>query len=137
MAVATGRFCPLANAHVLRGKLPPQTVLVYTYFRNWRKDETCLRIHEWLSLWTRIEQGRHPSPSEAVVESQSVKSAAGVQQSVGFDGAKQIKGRKRFATVDTLGLVLRVFVTAARTPEREGAKQVLKRVKHKGKAVSR
>jgi transposase len=120
----------------LPGDFPPwQTV--YTYFRNWRKDETCLRIHERLSLWTRIEQGRHPSPSEAVVDSQSVKSAAGVHKSVGFDGAKQIKGRKRFATVDTLGLVLQVFVTAASTPEREGAKQVLKRVKHKGKAVSR
>ncbi len=48
-----------------------------------------------------------------------------VSQSVGFDAGKKIKGRKRFMTVDTLGLVLRVLVTAANVGEREGGKQVL------------
>jgi hypothetical protein len=56
---------------------------------------------------------------------------------VGFDSDKQIKGRKRFATVDTLGLVLPVFVSAASTPERAGAKQVLQRVQQQRKAVFR
>jgi len=42
-----------------------------------------------------------------------------VSQQVGFDSGKLIKGRKRFLSVDTLGLVLRVFVTAASVPERE------------------
>ena len=45
--------------------------------------------------------------------------------------------RKRFMTVDTLGLVLRVLVTAASVGEREGGKQVLKRVKHSQEQVSR
>jgi len=40
-------------------------------------------------------------------------------------------------SVDTLGLVLRVFVTAANVGEREGGKRVLKRVNQMGKAVSR
>jgi len=35
-----------------------------------------------------------------------------VAEAVGYDAAKQI-GRKRHLTVDTLGLVLRVFVSAA------------------------
>jgi len=48
-----------------------------------------------------------------------------------------IYGRKRFLSVDTLGLVLRVFVTAANVGEREGGKRVLKRVNQMGKAVSR
>ena len=56
---------------------------------------------------------------------------------MGYDAGKKIKGRKRFMTVDTLGLVLRVWVTAASVGEREGGKHVLKRVKHQGKAVSR
>jgi transposase len=60
-----------------------------------------------------------------------------VSQDVGFDGGKLVKGRKRFLTVDTLGLVLRVFVTAANVGEREGGKQVLQRVKNMGKAVAR
>ena len=110
---------------------------VYTYFRNWRKDGTWLRMHDKLREWTRIEQERHRSPSEAIIDSQSVKSAAMVHQAVGFDAGKKIKGRKRFMTVDTLGLVLRVLVTAANAPEREGAKQVLKQVKQLGKGTSR
>lgn len=60
-----------------------------------------------------------------------------MSQSVGYDAGKQIKGRKRFMTVDTMGLVLRVLVTAASVPEREGGKQVLKQVKQMSKGVSR
>lgn len=40
-------------------------------------------------------------------------------------------------TVDTLGLVLRVLVTAASVGEREGGKQVLQRVKQSNTQVSR
>ena len=115
----------------------PAWQTVYTYFRNWRKDGTWIRMHDKLREWTRHEQERHPSPSEAIIDSQSVKSAAMVHQSVGFDAGKKIKGRKRFMTVDTLGLILRVFVTAASVPEREGGKQVLKQVKQMGKGVTR
>lgn len=82
-----------------------------------------------------VDLGRHPSPSEAIIDSQSVKSAAMVSKQVGFDGGKLIKGRKRFLTVDTLGLVLRVLVTAANVGEREGGKQVLTQVKQMGKRV--
>jgi transposase len=60
-----------------------------------------------------------------------------VSQEVGYDAGKQIKGRKRFMTVDTLGLILRVLVTAANVPERSGGKQVIKRVKGMGSQVSR
>ncbi|MGJ3250641.1 MAG: IS5 family transposase [Elainellaceae cyanobacterium] len=115
----------------------PAWQTVYTYFRNWRKDGTWLVIHDYLREWNRIEANRYPSPSEAVLDSQSVKSAAGVHQAVGYDPAKQIKGRKRFMTVDTLGLVLRVLVTAASVGERQRGRQVLKRVKRMGPRVSR
>lgn len=115
----------------------PAWQTVYTYFRNWRRDGTWVKIHDSLREYTRIEAERHPSPSEAIIDSQSVKSAAMVSQEVGFDAGKKIKGRKRFMTVDTLGLVLRVLVTAASVPERSGGKQVLKRVKKMGNKVSR
>jgi transposase len=115
----------------------PAWQTVYTYFRNWRKDGTWLKIHDHLRHWTRIEQGRHPSPSEGIIDSQSVKSAAMVHQAVGYDSAKKIKGRKRFITVDTLGLVLRVLVTAANVSERKGGRRVLKRVKQMDGQVSR
>jgi transposase len=66
-----------------------------------------------------------------------VKTAAMVHQSVGYDAGKQIKGRKRFAVVDTLGLVLRVLVTPASMGEREGGQPVLQRVQPLGQGVSR
>ena len=115
----------------------PAWQTVYTYFRNWRIDGTWVQIHDHLHQWVRLDNEREISPSEAIVDSQSVKTAALVSEAVGYDAAKQIKGRKRHLTVDTLGLVLRVFVSAANVGEREGAKQVLKRVKRMDKAVSR
>ena len=129
-------LCEGCRWRALPGDFPAwQTV--YTYFRNWRINGTWVRIHDHLREWVRVEQERQPSPSEAVIDSQSVKSAAMVSKQVGFDGGKLIKGRKRFLTVDTLGLVLRVLVTAANVGERQGGKRVLKRVKRMGKAASR
>jgi putative transposase len=115
----------------------PKWQTVYTYFRNWRKDGTWVRIHDRLREWTRVAELRAASPSELIIDSQSVKSVAMVSQAVGYDGAKQVKGRKRFITVDTLGLVLRVLVTAANVPERTGGKQVLKKVHEMGDKVTR
>jgi len=62
---------------------------VYTYFRNWRKDGTWLKIHDSLREWTRIEQQRHANPSEAIIDSQSVKSAAMVYEAIGYDAGKK------------------------------------------------
>lgn len=115
----------------------PNWQTVYTSDRNWRKDGTWIKLHDRLHAWVRVEHDRAASPKEAIVDSQSVKSAAMVSQTVGYDAAKLVLGRKRHLTVDTLGLVLRVLVTAASVPEREGGKQVLKKVKQMGPAVSR
>jgi len=43
----------------------------------------------------------------------------------GYDGGKQIKGRKRHIVVDTLGLILAIVVHAANVPDRDGAYAVL------------
>ena len=115
----------------------PAWQTVYIDCRHWRKDGTWVKLHEQLRAWTRIEQERQPSPSEVIIDRQSVKSAVMVSAAVGDDAGKKINGRQRFLTVDMLGLVLRVWVTAASVPEREGGKQVLKRVKQRGQSVSR
>ena len=46
----------------------------------------------------------------------------------GYDGAKQVLGRKRFVVCDTLGLWLEVLVLPARVPERAGAEQLFWRL---------
>ncbi len=52
--------------------LPPwQTV--YTYFQQWRDDGTIERIHTALRQQVRLEAGREPEPSAAIIDSQSVK----------------------------------------------------------------
>ncbi len=89
-------------------------------------------------LWVRADNGRPSSPSEAIVDSQSVATSPMVHNLVGYDNAKHVKGRKRHnMMVDTLGLVLRVLVTAASMAEREGDKRVLQKVHQMGEAVSR
>lgn len=118
------------------GDLPPWST-AYTYFRNWREDGTWLAMHDCLRSWVRAANGRQESPSEAILDSQSVSTATMVNEAVGYDGAKHRKGRKRHTVVDTLGLVLRVVVTAASVPERTGGKQVLTKVHEMGAAVSR
>lgn len=59
----------------------PRWQTVYTYLRNWRKDGTWRQIHDQLREWTRVSELRAASPSELIIDSQSVKSVAMVSQS--------------------------------------------------------
>jgi transposase len=106
----------------------PKWKTVYHYFRQWRINGDWERIHEHLRQWVRAIDDRHPSPSAAILDSQSVETATMIHLEVGYDSGKQIKGRKRHILVDTLGLLIVVVVTAANMPEREGAKQVFAKV---------
>ncbi|MEM7055900.1 MAG: transposase [Bacteroidota bacterium] len=60
-----------------------------------------------------IRQGRNPSPSRLILDSQSVKTA-NKGESRGFDGGKKIKGRKRQIIVDTQGNLHQVLVHGAK-----------------------
>lgn len=115
----------------------PAWSTVYGYFRKWHTDGTWLLVHDKLYQWVRVAAGREPSPSEAVVDSQSVETVTMISVDVGYDSGKKIHGRKRHLSVDLLGLVLRVLVTSASLPERTGAKLVLKRVHDTGAQVKR
>ena len=46
---------------------------VYGFFNRWSKDGTLERTHDALRERTRIEAGREPTPSAAIMDSQSVK----------------------------------------------------------------
>lgn len=59
----------------------------------------------------RVSEDRDVSPSAAILDSQSVKTATPAAIEVGYDSAKHMKGRKRHLLVDTLGLVLMVVVS--------------------------
>lgn len=45
----------------------------YGYFRQWRKDGTWQKIHDALRQQVREKEEREPTPSAAIIDSQSVK----------------------------------------------------------------
>ncbi len=51
----------------------PPWKTVYHYFRAWRRDGTWEAIHTALREHLRRADGRNPSPSAAILDSQSVK----------------------------------------------------------------
>ncbi len=51
-------------------------------------------------------EGHLTAASAGVLDSQSVKTATMINQEVGYDAGKRIKGRKRFTLVDTFGLLM-------------------------------
>lgn len=53
---------------------PPRST-VWEYFDLWSYDGTLARIHEALYLALREAEGREASPSAAIIDSQTVKSA--------------------------------------------------------------
>lgn len=106
----------------------PNWKTVYHYFRAWRVNGTWEHINHKLHQWVRVSENRAVSPSAAILDSQSVKTATPAAIEVGYDRAKRTKGRKRHLLVDTLGLVLMVVVSAANVPERAGAQLVLARL---------
>jgi putative transposase len=102
----------------------PPAGTVYYHFRKWAKDKTWSRINEALRKQERIQRGRTPEPSGAIVDSQSVKTTE-VGGTRGFDGGKNVNGRKRHVMTDTVGNLLEVVVNAADTQDRAGAKAVI------------
>ncbi|MFG2525992.1 transposase [Streptomyces sp. NPDC048527] len=73
----------------------------------------------------RLRLGRAPTPSEGVMDSQSVRATerGGLH---GYDGGKKVNGTKRHVLVDTLGTVLLACVSPANVDDRDGAEVLLR-----------
>ena len=113
VANATPRYATVAN--------------VYYHFRKWKADDTCLLIHQAFREQTRCDDGKQPSPTAAIIDSQSVKTTE-LAATRGFDGHKKVKGRKRHLVTGTTGIPLMDKVTDANVSDNQIAIELLTEV---------
>jgi putative transposase len=102
----------------------PNWSTVYGIFWKWRNDGTWERIHQRLREKVRKAAGKKSTPTVAIVDSQSIRTAEGGEER-GYDAGKKITGRKRHVAVDTLGMLLAVVVHSAGIQDQVGAEWVM------------
>lgn len=105
----------------------PPWETVYYHFRKWINSGLWGRLTDALRRAARVRAGRNPSPSAAIIDSQSVKTTQ-VGGPRGYDGGKNVTGRKRHVLVDTLGFLLAVLVHSAGLNDSQQAPHLLRRL---------
>lgn len=113
----------------LPSDFPPRST-VQGYFYTWRDTGLWQRIVTALVRRARRQLGRKPTPTAAIIDSQSTPTTeAGGPR--GFDAGKRIHGRKRHIVTDTNGLLLAVHVHPANVQDVHGAVPLLERLRTK------
>ena len=112
---------------MLPKEFPPWRAAHY-HFRKWRRLNLLQRLCDRIRRAARVAEGRRPSPSAAVIDTQSVDTARQGGPKRGPDPSKQVKGRKRYVIVLALGLFLGVVVHPANEHDSQIAPFLLQRI---------
>jgi transposase len=116
-----------------RDSFPPRST-VYNIFRKFQRDGVWEAIRAELHMALRERLGREASPSAAVLDSQTVKSAekgAVMTSKSVTTPASRSRAAKIHALVDSEGLPMRVVVHSAAIQDRDGAGLVLDKVRRR------
>jgi len=121
---------------LLPGDLPPWTA-VWKQFCRWRDSGVWCLITGYLLRWYRVQAGRKPEPSAALLDAQAVPSGClGPREHVGVDGGKRVRGRKRPLLCDLTGLPIAIGVTSAQPHDSRGGQGLLETAKPPARRVS-
>lgn len=113
----------------LPSDFPPRST-VQGYFYAWRDTGWWRRTVTALVRRARRAMGRKPTPTAAVIDSQSAPTTESGGPR-GFDAGKRVHGRKRHIVTDTNGLLLAVHVHPANVQDVHGAIPLLQRLRVK------
>jgi transposase len=112
---------------MLPNDLPPWPV-VYQQTQRWLRAQVFAAMVEDLRALLRLAEGRALSPSAAIFDSRTLQSSPESGARAGYDGAKRRKGSKVHLSVDTLGHLLALHVTAADQQDRAQVAQMAQQV---------
>jgi transposase len=115
--------------------LPPWAA-VYQQMQRWLKAGVFEAIVHDLRVLLRVLDGRKAQPSAVLFDSRTLQSTVESGERAEWDGAKRKRGSKTHMAVDTLGNLLTLFVTSAKTQDRAQVDQLAQRVQEAtGQAV--